>query len=53
MKKHETTEKRVRSASEIDYREIEELTKKAEAGDEVARQEVANIAKVIQNSGLV
>lgn len=52
MKKHETTERRVRSASEIDYREIEELTKKAEAGDEVAKQEIANIAKVIKDSGL-
>ena len=53
MKKHETTERRVRSASEIDYREIEELTKKAEAGDEVAKQEIANIAKVIKDSGLI
>ncbi len=53
MKTHETTEGRVRSAHEIDFREIEELTKRAEAGDEVAKQEVSNVAKVIKDSGLI
>lgn len=53
MNKHETTEKRVRSAQEIDFREIKELTKRAEEGDEVAKQEVSIVAHEIEKSGLV
>lgn len=53
MKKHDTTEKRVRSASEIDFREIKELSRKAEAGDEVAKKEVEKIAQAIKESGLI
>lgn len=53
MTKHETTEKKVRSANEISYRELRDLTEKAKEGDEVAKEEVSNIVKMIKEVGLV
>lgn len=52
MRSQETTKKKARSASEIDFREIGEISRKAKEGDKVAKAEIKKIAQAIKDSGL-
>lgn len=50
MKKQETTEERKRSLHDIDYRELKEIARKAEGGDETAKAEIRIIGDAIKKS---
>lgn len=49
-KTHKTTQKRVRSAKEIDFREIEDIVARAKDGDEIARAETEIMSKALKET---